>query len=118
MVCRIFLFSTRQKKAKMGVSRGAKDALDKNNYLNNQIARVQALKRELSDKGIPLTPTALRDAYRGKTGENRGVLEIFDEHNQKCEELKRTALVQELHLPVYHAICMMVENYFFVQNSN
>ena len=25
----------------------------------------------------------------------------------------RTAFVQELHLPVYHTICMMVENYFF-----
>jgi D-sedoheptulose 7-phosphate isomerase len=25
----------------------------------------------------------------------------------------RTAFVQELHLPVYHTICMMVEDYFF-----
>jgi D-sedoheptulose 7-phosphate isomerase len=25
----------------------------------------------------------------------------------------RTAYVQELHLPVYHAICLMVEHEFF-----
>jgi len=26
---------------------------------------------------------------------------------------KRTAFVQELHLPVYHALCVMIENHFF-----
>jgi len=28
----------------------------------------------------------------------------------------RTAFVQELHLPVYHILCMIVEDYFFVKN--
>jgi D-sedoheptulose 7-phosphate isomerase len=31
---------------------------------------------------------------------------------------KRTALVQELHLPVYHTLCLMVESHFFGNDNH
>jgi D-sedoheptulose 7-phosphate isomerase len=48
----------------------------------------------------------------GLTGETGGKMKPF------CDILinvpgRRTAFVQELHLPVYHVLCLMVENYFF-----
>jgi len=48
----------------------------------------------------------------GLTGETGGNMKSF------CDILInvpgiRTAFVQELHLPVYHTLCLMVENYFF-----
>lgn len=48
----------------------------------------------------------------GLTGETGGKMKAL------CDILinvpgKRTAQVQELHLPVYHAICKMVESHFF-----
>ena len=48
----------------------------------------------------------------GLTGETGGKIKTF------CDILinvpgRRTAFVQELHLPVYHTLCLMVENYFF-----
>lgn len=48
----------------------------------------------------------------GLTGETGGKMKSF------CDILinvpgRRTAFVQELHLPVYHTLCLMVENFFF-----
>jgi D-sedoheptulose 7-phosphate isomerase len=48
----------------------------------------------------------------GLTGETGGKMKSF------CDILisvpgRRTAFVQELHLPVYHVLCLMVENFFF-----
>jgi D-sedoheptulose 7-phosphate isomerase len=48
----------------------------------------------------------------GLTGKTGGEMKPF------CDVLihvpgQHTAVVQELHLPVYHAICRMVENHFF-----
>jgi len=48
----------------------------------------------------------------GLTGETGGIMKSF------CDILinvpgTRTALIQELHLPVYHALCLIVEDHFF-----
>lgn len=48
----------------------------------------------------------------GLTGETGGKMKEF------CDILinvsgRRTAFVQELHLPVYHTLCLMIENHFF-----
>jgi D-sedoheptulose 7-phosphate isomerase len=48
----------------------------------------------------------------GLTGETGGKMKTI------CDILinvtgTRTAFVQELHLPVYHTLCLMVENHFF-----
>ncbi len=53
----------------------------------------------------------------GLTGETGGRMKPF------CDVLinvsgRRTAYVQELHLPVYHTLCGMVENHFFENHSH
>ncbi len=48
----------------------------------------------------------------GLTGETGGKMKDFCDILINVPE-KRTAYVQELHLPVYHAICMMVEKELF-----
>jgi phosphoheptose isomerase len=48
----------------------------------------------------------------GMTGETGGEMKNWCDILINVPE-KRTAFVQELHLPVYHTICMMVENEMF-----
>ena len=48
----------------------------------------------------------------GITGQTGGKMKEFCDVLINVPE-KRTAFVQELHLPVYHAICMMIENEMF-----
>lgn len=48
----------------------------------------------------------------GLTGSRENRLEIFADVCIKVPETQ-TYKVQELHLPVYHCICLMVEKYFF-----
>lgn len=48
----------------------------------------------------------------GLTGETGGKMKDFCDVLINVPE-KRTAYVQELHLPVYHVLCMMVENEMF-----
>lgn len=60
---------------------------------------------------------AKRMTIIGLTGETGGKMKSF------CDILinlpsKRTAFVQELHLPVYHTLCLMIENHFFGKNNS
>ena len=48
----------------------------------------------------------------GLTGKTGGQMKEFCDILINVPET-RTAFVQELHLPVYHTLCMMVEDYFF-----
>jgi phosphoheptose isomerase len=48
----------------------------------------------------------------GLTGETGGKLKTFCDIIINVPE-KRTSFVQELHLPVYHTLCLMIENHFF-----
>ncbi|MEI6900723.1 MAG: SIS domain-containing protein [Bacteroidota bacterium] len=53
----------------------------------------------------------------GLSGETGGKMKPL------CEILinvpgRRTAFVQELHLPVYHVLCLIVENHFFGNKTN
>jgi phosphoheptose isomerase len=48
----------------------------------------------------------------GLTGETGGKLKAFCDILINVPE-KRTAYVQELHLPVYHTLCLIIENHFF-----
>jgi len=59
-----------------------------------------------------ITAKAKEMTVIGLTGETGGKMKAF------CDILinvpgKRTAFVQELHLPVYHVLCLMVEHHFF-----
>lgn len=51
----------------------------------------------------------------GMTGETGGMMKEFCDILIHVPE-KRTAFVQELHLPVYHTLCMMIENELFGNN--
>ena len=48
----------------------------------------------------------------GLTGESGGKMKSLCDILINVPE-KRTAFVQELHLPVYHTLCVMIENHFF-----
>ena len=48
----------------------------------------------------------------GMTGETGGKLKHFCDILINVPE-RRTSFVQELHLPVYHTLCLIVENHFF-----
>lgn len=59
-----------------------------------------------------VTAKAMGLVVIGLTGETGGKMKSF------CDILinvpaERTAFVQELHLPIYHSLCLMVENHFF-----
>lgn len=55
---------------------------------------------------------ALKLKVIGLTGQSGGALEKLADVTVKVPETE-TYLVQELHLPVYHCWCMMLEEYFF-----
>lgn len=48
----------------------------------------------------------------GLTGKTGGKMKLYCDNLINVPE-KRTTYVQELYLPVYHALCLMVENHFF-----
>lgn len=48
----------------------------------------------------------------GLTGQTGGVLSSFSDIIINVPETK-TYCIQELHLPIYHCLCMMLEEYFF-----
>lgn len=48
----------------------------------------------------------------GLTGETSGKMKMFCDILINVPE-RRTSFIQELQLPVYHTLCLMVENYFF-----
>jgi D-sedoheptulose 7-phosphate isomerase len=59
-----------------------------------------------------ITAKAVGMKVIGMTGESGGRLKAFCDVLINVPE-KRTSFVQELHLPVYHTLCLMIENYFF-----
>lgn len=67
--------------------------------------------RNILDAAI--TAKAIGMSVIGLTGHTGGKLKTYCDILINVPE-KRTAFVQELQLPVYHAICIIVENYFFV----
>lgn len=52
----------------------------------------------------------------GLTGENESLLQKYSDICIKVPE-SETYKVQELHLPVYHCLCMMVEEHFYGKNE-
>ena len=72
--------------AKGQVKRNAFDSSSLNNYLTNLRLKVQSHKRDLIDKGTPLTVHTLKDAYLGLLEKPKGILEIYTEHNAQCKE--------------------------------
>jgi D-sedoheptulose 7-phosphate isomerase len=63
-----------------------------------------------------ITAKALNMMVIGLTGETGGRMKQFCDILINVPE-KRTAYVQELHLPVLHTICHLIENHFFGKNK-
>ena len=59
-----------------------------------------------------ITARAVGMTVIGMTGESGGKLKAFCDILINVPET-RTSFVQELHLPVYHTLCLMIENHFF-----
>jgi D-sedoheptulose 7-phosphate isomerase len=59
-----------------------------------------------------ITARALKMKVIGMTGMTGGKMKEFCDILINVPE-KRTAYVQELHLPVFHAICLIIENHFY-----
>lgn len=64
-----------------------------------------------------ITAKAKRLTVIGLTGLTGGQLKTYCDILINVPE-RRTAYVQELHLPVYHTLCLMVEDYFFRTNKS
>jgi len=64
-----------------------------------------------------ITAKALNIKTIGITGKTGGKLKQFCDILINVPE-ERTALVQELHLPVLHTLCLIVENHFFGQHKS
>lgn len=52
----------------------------------------------------------------GLTGQSESQLSSFSDVTIKVPETE-TFMVQELHLPIYHSLCLMLESYFFGDNT-
>jgi D-sedoheptulose 7-phosphate isomerase len=52
----------------------------------------------------------------GMTGENGGELRKYCDVLINVPE-NNTAMIQELHLPIYHVICEVLEEYFFAEKK-
>ncbi|MEI6049443.1 MAG: SIS domain-containing protein [Bacteroidota bacterium] len=62
-----------------------------------------------------ITAKAMNMKVIGLTGISGGKMKQYCDILLNVPE-KRTAYVQELHLPVFHAICLLVENHFYEKN--
>lgn len=69
------------------IKNGVKDASAKNQSLENLIHKLHQCRRELIEEVIQPTAQKILDRYNGTDKERKNLLEIFDEHNKKCEEL-------------------------------
>jgi len=63
-----------------------------------------------------ITARAINMKVIGLTGATGGIMKQYCDLLINVPE-KRTAYVQELHLPVIHTICSIIENHFFTQNQ-
>jgi hypothetical protein len=69
------------------IKNGVKDAAQNNQTLEALIYKVGQCRRELIEEDIPPTAQNILERYNGTDKENRNLLDIFDDHNRRCEEL-------------------------------
>ena len=62
-------------------------------YMDSIRNRIKELEREFLDARIPLTAESIKDAYAGKTGKtkkSKTLIEVFEFHNRKLQELVKS----------------------------
>jgi len=64
-----------------------KEVREINSYLDFVKSNMLLKKREMEEKGKPITPLSPRNYYLGIEDSEKTILEIFRDHNEKCEGL-------------------------------
>ena len=64
-----------------------RNAAELNYYINSIRSRIMQIHQELNVDGKIVTAAAIRDRFNGKDGNNRTLLELHKEHNEKCRAL-------------------------------
>lgn len=77
------------------VRSAAKNSQLLNNYLDLAQNRIQQFFLEYTARGLPVTPTDLKDKFLGKkaAAERKTLLEAFDYHNKKMDEKVKVGLI-------------------------
>lgn len=61
--------------------------MELNYYLDSIKSRIMQIHRELETDGRIVTADLVRDKYYGRDEDNKTLLEVYEQHNQKCEAL-------------------------------
>lgn len=75
--------------AKEKCTMNSKLGIEINHYLESVRARVMQIHRELEMDGKDITIDLVRDKYYGRDNESKTLVQIYEEHNRKCEALIR-----------------------------
>ena len=81
-----------------------------NRHLDDIRTKVYEIFDRLSREGKPISAQIIRDIYQGKDDEQRCLLEIFQEHNDRIESLVGKGYSQGT-LQRYKAARTHLENY-------
>lgn len=73
--------------AKEKCTMNSKLGIEINHYLESVRARVMQIHRELEMDGKDITIDLVRDKYYGRDNESKTLVQIYEEHNRKCEAL-------------------------------
>ncbi len=65
----------------------SKQAKELNSFIEKVRHKINMIKMELEDRNKEVTPEMLRDIYLGQNPDQKGLLKLFDEHNEKAEKL-------------------------------
>lgn len=58
-----------------------------NNYLDSLELKLFRIKVELENNEMMVTARTLADLMQGRSSRRKGIIELFEEHNQQCREL-------------------------------
>lgn len=64
-----------------------KEAKDLNHYIDTILFKIYEAKRNAIEEGAEITPDSIKQLLTGKARNERMILEVFKEHNQKVKEL-------------------------------
>lgn len=70
-----------------GVLLGTKESKELNSFIEKTRQKINKIKADLEDRNKDVSPEIIRDIYLGQDKEQKGLLQLFDEHNEKAEKL-------------------------------
>ena len=73
--------------AKEKAKKNASDPGGLNDYLELMKRKIYEIRKELIDDNIPVTTDEIKERYLSNNAKFKGLLEVFSEHNRRCEDL-------------------------------